>query len=355
MSGASGVAGAGAASGVRRPVAWQVGRTGEVAGGMTQVVNGYVAWPFERVDVRVIVSRDGSGGMRALQLFARAARRILSLSHTHDDIVVVHLSQGGSFVREGILLVLASLRRVTTVAQLHGSSFAAFAARKPRLVRFVLRRATRVMTLSDETSAVARRLVPPSRVIQLPNAVAAGSPTAKTRTVVFGGNVSHRKGIDVLMAAWAALTPQVREGWLMLVAGPVADPALVAELPDGVELLGSVAHIRLMGLLDEASVAVLPSRDEAMPMFILEALAREACVIATTVGGISGVLEGGAGILVDAGNVEALAVALTTALSDDRARVDTARLGHERYLGEFAATAVYPRVESEWLAARDGR
>ena len=78
-------------------------------------------------------------------------------------------------------------------------------------------------------------------------------------------------------------------------------------------------------------------------------------MIATTVGGIPGVLGGGAGILVDAGDVEALTAALTTALSDDRARTDIARLGHERYLGEFAATAVYPRVESEWLGARGGR
>ena len=319
---------------------------------MTQVVNGYLDWEFERVDVRVIVSRDGSHGVRALRLFADAISRILFLRHRREDVVVVHLSQGGSFVREGILLVLASLRGLATVAQLHGSSFAEFTARRPRIVRFVLRRASRIMTLSDETFEVARGLVGESRVTKVPNAVASGTPVPKTQTLVFGGSVSERKGVDVLLPAWSRVPPEIRDGWRMLIAGPVADPALVADVPDGVEVLGAVEHSRLMGLLDEASIAVLPSRDEAMPMFILEALARECCVIATTVGGIPDVLIGGAGTLVAPGDEDALAAALSGALSDQTARLEAARRGHQRYLADFSAAAVYPRVEQCWLDAR---
>ena len=199
---------------------------------------------------------------------------------------------------------------------------------------------------------MARRLLPAGRVVQLPNAVAEGTPAEKTRTVVFGGSVSHRKGIDVLMAAWASLDPSVRDGWRMLVAGPIADPALVVATPDEVEFLGSVEHSRLMDLLDRASVAVLPSRDEAMPMFILEALARRACVIATTVGGIPGVLADGAGMLVDPGDIEGLAAALTRALGDDSARSQVANHGQRRVLDGFSAAAVSPRVEQGWLDAR---
>ncbi|PJJ71844.1 glycosyltransferase involved in cell wall biosynthesis [Diaminobutyricimonas aerilata] len=338
---------------MNRPIAWHIGRRGEVAGGMTQVVNGYLAWSFDRFDVRVLVSRDGSHGPRALALFARAAARLATLGGRRTDVIVAHLSQGGSFLREGVLLRLARARGFATVAQLHGSSFRDFADRRPDLVRRVLSAASVVLTLSDESADVARRFVPADRVVLLPNAVPHGDEAPKGRTVVFGGSVSHRKGVDVLVRAWRAVG--AGSGWRLLIAGPVADEAVVdRDLPDA-EFLGSVEHAHLMHLLESSSVAVLPSRDEAMPMFILEALARRNCVIATRVGGIASVLDEGRGLLVDPGDVEQLEQALRTALFDDHARERIAAAGAASFDAEFSARAVYPRVEQVWSDALASR
>ncbi len=107
-----------------------------------------------------------------------------------------------------------------------------------------------------------------------------------------------------------------------------------------------------MSLLDDAAVAVLPSRDEAMPMFILEAMARRACVISTAVGGIPDVLSGGCGIVVQPASVDELAAALRAVTSADGERLHAADSGFDRFSARFSADAVYPRVESIWLAAR---
>lgn len=332
-----------------RPIAWHIGRRGEVAGGMTQVVNGYLAWRFDEFDVRVLVSRDGTHGARALALFARAVARLTTLGGRRRDVVVAHLSQGGSFLREGVLLRLARARGFATVAQLHGSSFREFADRRPDLVRRVLSAASIVLTLSDESAEVARRFVPADRVVLLPNAVPHGADADKGRTVVFGGSVSHRKGVDVLVRAWRAVG--ACSGWRLLIAGPVADPDVVdADLPDA-EFLGAIEHARLMELLESSSVAVLPSRDEAMPMFILEALARRNCVIATRVGGIASVLDADRGLLIDPDDVDQLEDALRTALFDDAARARIAEAGARSFDAEFSARAVYPRVERVWSDA----
>lgn len=344
MSGASGAVG--------RPTVWHVGRTGEVAGGMTQVVNGYVRWSFENVDVKVITSRDGSHGLRGLRLFLGALVASLRLKDRARDVVVVHLSQGGSFVREGLLLRLAHARGFGTVAQLHGSSFVDFAGRKPRLVATVLRAADKVLVLSEATRAEAARHTDPDTVVIVPNAVPRGTPRPKERRVVFGGAVSHRKGVDVLAQAWQRLAP---EGWALDVAGPVTDPGVLPDGVPGVVAHGSLEHARLMELLEVASVAVLPSRDEAMPMFILEALARDACVVATTVGGIPAVLADGAGLLVEPGDVDGLVAALATATGSDEARAATVARGRRRFDEEFAAEAVYPQVEALWLSVLPGR
>ena len=331
---------------------WHIGRRGEVPGGMTQVVNGYLAWPFRRTEQNVVVSRDGSKGIRAIVIVVKAVFCILAL-RPRTDVAVAHLSQGGSFVREGALLVLARVRGLGTVAQLHGSSFASFAAAHPRRVKFVLSFATRILTLSQETSDVTRRMLPRATVVQVPNAVPTGTWVPKKRTVVFGGNVAHRKGVDVLLAAWRDVPD--RDGWRLLIAGPVADTAIVDDRPDDVDVLGSVEHSRLMRLLDEASIAILPSRDEAMPMFILEAMARKASIIATTVGGIPAVLADGAGDLVKPGDIDGLRAALDRAMHDEEHRTNTAAIGFERFLYGFSAEAVYPRVEDQWIASVGAR
>ena len=329
-----------------RSVAWQVGRHGEVAGGMTQVVNGYLGWRFANFDVGVITSRDGSKGFRAASLFFRALVGILKLRDVRRHVLVVHLSQGGSFVREGLLLLLARARGFGTVAHIHGSRFVDFANRQSWLVGKVLPAATKVIVLSRATHDAVCRFVPASRVELVPNAVPEGQPKRKERLVVFGGSVSSRKGIDVLVEAWRSVG--CGSGWKLVIAGPVLDSTVVPESLTDAEFVGAVPHRSLMEFLDRSAIAVLPSRDEAMPMFILEAMGRNNCVISTKVGGIPAVLADGRGILVDAGNADQLAAALATAMGDDAYRETIARVGRQAFDEEFSAKTIYPRVELLW-------
>jgi glycosyltransferase involved in cell wall biosynthesis len=350
--------------------AYQVGRHGEVAGGMTQVVNGYLAGRFEGFEVQAISSRDGSRGPRAVWLAISAGLRLIRLRDRGRSVVVVHLSERGSFVREGALLLLASARGLATVAHLHGSEFARFTDAHPRLVSQVLRAADLVLTLSEESSGVARRFVPADAVRLIPNAVAAGSPRPKEQLVVFGGAVTRRKGVDVLLAAWRELDERhPGHGWRLVVAGPIVDSDVVTEMlgrngsgasdsnpgPANVEFLGAVGHAALMEMLERSAIAVLPSRDEAMPMFVLEAMARSNAVVSTTVGGIPAVLADGAGVLVPPGDVEQLAGALESLITDAARRGEVAQQGFAAFERTYSAAAVFPRVEEAWKAALDRR
>lgn len=86
-------------------------------------------------------------------------------------------------------------------------------------------------------------------------------------------------------------------------------------------------------------------------MFILEAMARRACVISTTVGGIPAVLDDGHGVLVAPGDANQLAAAFTSTLGDDAARERLASRGGDRFRADYSAEAVFPRVERIWLDA----
>ncbi|MDJ0338186.1 glycosyltransferase [Cryobacterium sp. PH31-O1] len=335
-----------------RLLAVHIGRSGEVAGGMSQVINGYLAHSFADFDLRMISSRDGSGGVRAALLAASAFWKVLRLADPERTVVVAHLSQGGSFAREGALVALAHARGFATVAQLHGSSFADFAAKRPGLVGRVLRAADVVLTLSSESRTAAAEFVPGERVVLVPNAVADGVHREIEPLVVFGGAVSKRKGVDVLAAAWQRLAPE-HPLWRLVIAGPIRDQPAVP-LTRG-EFVGALSHEALMKLLERSSIAVLPSRDEAMPMFILEAMARNNCVVATRVGGVPAVLANGVGVIVDPGDADSLETALRQAIADDAWRAKKADLARSAFESTYSAAAVFPLVERSWRAALDRR
>src|SRR6478609_5028807 len=69
--------------------------------------------------------------------FANAAMTARSLaeisSFRRESVVHVHLSERGSFVREGIVLAYARRRALPVVATIHGADFLPFAGRHPRL------------------------------------------------------------------------------------------------------------------------------------------------------------------------------------------------------------------------------
>ncbi len=335
-----------------RLLAVHIGRSGEVAGGMSQVVNGYLAHSFADFDLRLVSSRNGSGGVRAVGVAASAFWKVLWLAKPESTVVIAHLSQGGSFVREGALLALAHARGFATVAQLHGSSFADFAQKRPGVVGRVLRAADVVLTLSAESSAAAGEFVPGERVALVPNAVADGVGREIEPLVVFGGAVSKRKGVDVLVAAWQRITLEYPL-WKLVIAGPIVDQPAVPLAR--AEFVGPLSHEALMKLLERSAIAVLPSRDEAMPMFILEAMARNNCVVATRVGGVPAVLANGVGVIVEPGDVDSLESALRQAITDAAWREKKADLARSAFATTYSSTAVFPLVERSWKAALDRR
>lgn len=333
---------------------WHVGRSGDVAGGMTQVVNGYIDWNFERTSSHLIVSRDGTRGVRGAFLMAKSIVRLARMKPTSRDVMVVHLSQRGSFIREGLLLSLASVRGFATIAHIHGSEFVQFSERAPRLVRRVLRRADEVIVLSDLTREAIRRLVPDADIRLVPNAVGSGAVMEKGPAVVFGGAVSRRKGVDTLLKAWERVGVS-RPDWTLKVLGPVKDEEYRKALVQNVEMPGSVPHAELMTELATAEIAVLPSFDEAMPVFLIEAMANGCAVLSTSVGGIEALLEGGAGLVIEPGDVDQLADSLALLIDDEEFRHETAARGRARYEEHYSMSSLAPVLEETWAAARSTR
>ncbi len=155
------------------------------------------------------------------------------------------------------------------------------------------------------------------------------SPPRRHR-IVSVARLRPEKAQEVLIAAVARLRPSWPDIRLRLVGdGPREEElrrfASACDVSDVVEFLGHRDDVPR--LLREADVFVLPSRIEAAPNAVLEAMAAGLPVVASEVGGIPEVITSGVnGLLVPPDDMERLAGALFH-LFDDSSRAE--RLGLE--------------------------
>ena len=337
-----------------------IGVIGELPGGMAQVVNEYLHWSYSNCRVVGVLSTKGKGDrLAALRWLGCMFRLAVARLATTPHVVVVHLSQGGSFIREGSLLRFAAAIGVPAAAHLHGSGFQAYARSRPALVSKVLSAASLVFSLTDATNELVEDLLSTAnsdrrpRLARVMNAVAlpSGIPE-KENFVFFAGELGFRKGTDVLLAAWSTIAPRY-PGWTLRLAGPLMhDLAFDDQIP-GVVAMGVLPRSVVLELQGRAAIAVLPSRHEALPMFLIESMAHECATIGTPVGQV-GELLADAGLLVEVGHEAPLAVALERLMTNEEERRMLGKKARLKIRDHYSEEAVSKELESEWLSMLGG-
>jgi glycosyltransferase involved in cell wall biosynthesis len=227
----------------------------------------------------------------------------------------------------------ARLARVPHLFTMHGSRY--YAARLQRRIALGLaaRFSSSVVSVSQTLGRhLARDLwIRPSRIVTIPNGVRPVPIIQSSlreelqlgnsdQLVVAVGNLYPVKGHAYLLEALALLATRC-PGLHVAVAGRgEREEALRARahelhVSDRFHLLGLRADIG--NVLAGTDVFVLPSLSEGVPLALLEAMLAGRPVVASAVGEVSTVLDGGrAGVLVPPGDPAALANAIADLLSE---------------------------------------
>jgi glycosyltransferase involved in cell wall biosynthesis len=316
---------------------------------MGAVLETYARLAIEGHRVDVVPTFHPQARASSAGYLASAVRSLVTDRARRRSIYHVHLSEGGSFLREGVLVLVGALRGSPVLASLHGSDHEALRARRPGLARVepllarhVLRRADVVCGLGPSAAAaLARDVGGAGRFVVLPNAVevpALPTAPAEEEVVLFGGQLGRRKGVDVLLRAWPAVLA-ARPAARLLLAGPLLDLSEGDLEVEGVTWLGTLRRDEVAERLEGCRVAVLPSRAEVLPMFLLEAMARARPVVATDVGEVRW-LVGRGGRVVGAEDEVALTGALVELLADRSAAAAAGAAARERVTGTFSMEAV---------------
>jgi len=345
-----------------------------------------------RLSVAYLEESDGSpaaeplrkAGIEPINLNLRGRLRVSHLRGmrrhmraTRPDIVHTHM--GSSDLLGGLA---ARSLRIPTVSTIHSVKQRSVGVAVAKETMFTLGRrccSSRVIVVSDCARRAYLEHSPEldKRVVRIYNgidlAAAPGGGAAVRRELGIGADdllvgmisaLRPEKGHDLAIETIATLRRRFPRLRLLIVgrgahAGDVA--RLAAPLGDGVVLAGLRTDVA--AVLDALDVCLHPSRLDAFPTTLIEALAASVPVLATAVGGIPEIIDDGVtGVLVPSPPcVDDLADALGALLADEPRRRALAIAGRRAYVRRFRAgpwiertRALYDAVLQETSAQRNG-
>ena len=299
----------------------------------------------ERIGIR------GALDMQCLRAIVEMLRRRRATAvHSHEFGMAVY---GTAACR---------LLRLPHVITMHGNMWMMDALRRRVLLRWAFRHSIATAVSEDTRRHLVRTLdIPDSRVRTVLNGVPEVAGDRKKLRMELGladdvvlltavGNLIERKGHAFLIRALALVATRLPEAdWHLAIAGEgVERPRLEAlahehGIADRVHLLG---HRRdIADVLASSSVFVMPSIWEGLPLAVLEAMFAGTAVVASSISGIPEAIDDGVnGLLVAPGDVESLADALQSLISDRGRRQrfgEVARATAREHLSVGAMTARY--------------
>jgi glycosyltransferase involved in cell wall biosynthesis len=163
----------------------------------------------------------------------------------------------------------------------------------------------------------------------------------------FVGEARLKKGLTVLLPAFAAVAAQLREAGqpvpaLLLVGGVRKDNKDIVRVfrvqnPElKVRVIPHVDHAELPRYYNLLDINLLPSLRDGLPNSLLEGLACGCATLATKVGGMLDVVEHGVnGWLVEAGDVAGLSKVIVRLLADGELRRELGKNGRQTILTQF--------------------
>jgi glycosyltransferase involved in cell wall biosynthesis len=298
--------------------------------------------------IRLETDLKRAGRFAQLAALIGLVRRLRAVSRAVPSDVVI-----GFVDVTNVLLLLANLgaRRRIVVCERTAPSIAPGLSRSFRALRRVLyRRAARVVA---QTGAAADWIGRDCRcpAIVLPNPLrplpAPPDPAAREALVLAVGRLDERKGVDVVIRAFAA-AHRHHPGWALAVLG---EGPVRGELRALAASLGVDKQVHFVGHVDRvddwyARAAILAhgSRVEGFPNVLLEAMAMGACVVSTDCphGPAELIDEGRSGFLVPVDDAAAMAERLGRLMNSPPLRT---RIAH-------AAMQVRQRHDGAAVAAR---
>ena len=311
-----------------------VGTSPESRGGIGSFVSGLLSTvDIPGYEINYIVSHRDASAFGKLSV---AATAIADYRHLLDsgnvDIVHLQTAFGASFYRAIPFIHLAKKRGYPVVVHIHADEWDRFYAdtdqRKQAIIKDTYSICSKVVVLSDEWRQIFESIIPADKIAILENFTSLYEPNSwpnrERRIILFLSRLDPIKGTDILpQICKQVLSTSPDAKFVICGDGPsrhLLENELSTEVTEGrVILPGWVSGKAKVDILRKASVFLLPSYGEGMPMSVLEAMGLGIPVVGTAVGGMPQLVRDGCeGFLLDPGDVDGISDGIVRLIDDDK-------------------------------------
>ena len=310
-----------------------IGSNQSVKGGISSVVAQILRhdWLKDGIEMLFLPTYVEGSTLTKLCYFIKAWLRFKKMINVEKpDIVHIHMSYKGSFIRKYILFKECKRKDIPVIIHLHGSEFEKWYyglnKNKRTRVQEMIKGADRFIVLGQRWENSIKRIEPNARTSILMNSVKKQVIMAQWNTpvrILFLGVLIPRKGVSDLIEAIRVLSNRRNQNdFKLIIAGTGSEESSLRDLVKKYGLEGKVVFTGWVSgktkdqLLISSQVLILPSYNEGLPISILEAMSFGLPIIATDVGDVSAaVINDKNGFLVAPGDIQKMSWAIEQILS----------------------------------------
>ncbi len=337
-----------------------VGTDQSTGGGMWTVAQNYLNnKKFCRMTGLKYIPTSITGSIPARLSFTfRAYVRILAHLMTGKyTIVHIHMSEKGSVFRKSIVAAMARFFRCRVILHMHGAEFQQWYGRSPAgvqaYVRGVLRKADRIIILGEYWKQFISSLTDGRTEIDVVyNAV----PVPKTlhynpdaNILLFLGAAIERKGINDLLKAIEKIDGKMAPEICLWICGPdpngdIREKIRTLKLEKRVQYKGYLTDEKKPEVFAKTMVNILPSKNEGLPMTILETMAEGIPSITTNIAAIPEAVSSGSGELLTPGDIDELAAAILKITQDRELRIQKSQMAYKIVKEKFSLQGHFEKI-----------
>lgn len=275
------------------------------------------------------------------------------------DVVHITTSGGMGFFRDLLLLRYLKKKGIPSVYHIHFGRTVKYKTENGRCwrqIRKTVQLADWTITIDRTTQNILKEYA--NNIVEINNPIDLDSmeevfDTKENKSVVYLGWVIKAKGIEELIEGFNCFVNENGKEYTLYIVGPGEEAyirTLKKRAKGNIIFTGELEHLEAMKLLASSQILVLPSYTEGFPNVVLEGMALQKCVIATSVGALPDILSNGAGILIQPKSSKEIKEALDKTTDKDY-RQTIANKGYQKVKKEYDIEMTMVKYKNVWIKA----
>lgn len=310
-----------------------VGSETTVRGGMTTVVLEYLGHDFKNTKITYMITHYNLNIIKTMLKFLINIPKLIK-NINNNDIIHMHMSERGSFIRKYIIFKLSKRRNKKVIVHMHGAEFKEYYSGSNKNIKSKIRELLTgcdyVLTLGDNWNNYVKSIDLNIKCRIFRNSVPVNDYKVSLKdeyfNILFLAIIDKRKGIYDLVECVNILIKQYsgNKKIKFIIAGSGKDERNIKELvhkykiEEYFEFKGWISNKEKHKVLKNSHLFVLPSYNEGLPLSILEAMSYGLPIISTNVGSIDeAVIDDINGFLLEPGDVRNLVNSIMRIINND--------------------------------------